>query len=245
MHQRRARDLGLQPVHEALRTQHRRREQRQADIHDLRRAAELLLGIFAGLNACVIAGVVVADGDEGRHALDRVALEHDGHPLLLGAAQQRNDGVLVDRRDDQNVDALGHEVLGGGDLLGRVEIGILDLDGDAELGAAILHALDDVLVPLMRRIIDDVADLLRRGLGIGRADRQHRDGGSGEKSQQHLLHVAFLPCQRTALCGRLNVSALPRRGAGWPCSCRPARARPARARSRSPRRGSSPARFRG
>ena len=173
------------------RAQHRGRQQRQADIHHLGDAAEFLLGVFAGLDAGMVAGVVVADRDHGGHALDRIAFQHHRDVGCLGLAQQRHDALLVDRRDDQHVDALGDEVLGGGDLLGDVEIGVLHLELDAELGGAVLHALDDVLVPFVRGVVDDVADLLRHFLRQRRRGG-HRHGSGGEKQFLGPVH-AYLP----------------------------------------------------
>ena len=109
----------------------------------------------------------------------------------FGLAQQRHDAFLVDGGDDQDVDALGDEVLRRRDLLGDVEVGVLHLDLDAELGGVVLHALDDVLVPFVRRVVDDVADLLRRFLRQGRPGGQHH-GSGGEKQFLGQGH-AYLP----------------------------------------------------
>src|SRR6202022_412118 len=85
-----------------------------------------------------------------------------------------------------------NEVFRRRDLLGDVEIGVLDLDRRADLGSMRLHALDDVLVPFVRGVIDDVADPFRRAGSIG-TDSERGECRTGDEQSLYGLHLSLPP----------------------------------------------------
>ena len=125
----------LEAVREALGAGNRGRQRGQADVQHDGLAAEVLLGVVAGPDADLLARLVVVDGDQGQTTVGRRAFADHRHGLD-GLRDGRAGSLLVHRREDQRIRALGQVVVDRSQRLLQIQVGVVDREVDAVVAGA-------------------------------------------------------------------------------------------------------------